>query len=257
MTEVAEARRSTPGSIALGWWRSLQPQSNQERRKGGNPGALARLRRADLLGAAMEEVTIDLFTRLASVSKLTPDALFGRAALIAAVLAHVREEDVYKVAGVAGEKISEEQRRMHPLRLRRLFAARSDAECLIVFRRLVALLGRPKRSDIVMDRLRSFPKGERAQARGHVASEAGRDWLAAQGAKAGFSLDRVDVITYSTEKIPRHHDKPIELGVLDLSGDITITNPELFLPALSMGFGKAKGFGCGLMLIRRGNDRDE
>jgi CRISPR system Cascade subunit CasE len=111
--------------------------------------------------------------------------------------------------------------------------------------------GRPKRSDIVMDRLRSFPKGERAQARGRLASEAGRDWLAAQGAKAGFSLDRIDVITYSTEKIPRHHDKSIELGVLDLSGDITITNPELFLPALSMGFGKAKGFGCGLMLIRR------
>jgi CRISPR system Cascade subunit CasE len=111
--------------------------------------------------------------------------------------------------------------------------------------------GRPKRSDIVMDRLRSFPKGERASARGRLAFEAGRDWLAAQGAKAGFSLDQVDVIAYRTEKIPRSRYKPIELGVLDLEGDITVSRPELFLPALAAGFGKAKGFGCGLMLIRR------
>jgi len=111
--------------------------------------------------------------------------------------------------------------------------------------------GRPKRSDIVMDRLRGFPKGERATARGRLALEAGRDWLAAQGAKAGFSIDRVEVIAYRMEKIPRDHNKPIELGVLDLEGDITITRPELFLPTLAAGFGKAKGFGCGLMLIKR------
>jgi hypothetical protein len=53
-----------------------------------------------------------------------------------------------------------------------------------------------------------------------LALEAGRDWLAAQGAKAGFSLNRIDVSAYRTEKIPRHHQKPIELGVLDLEGDI-------------------------------------
>jgi CRISPR system Cascade subunit CasE len=111
--------------------------------------------------------------------------------------------------------------------------------------------GRPKRSDIVMDRLRALPKEERARERGRLALEAGRDWLVAQGAKAGFSLDRIEVIAYLTEKIPSYHRKPIELGVLDLEGDLTITNPELFLRALAAGFGKAKGFGCGLMLIRR------
>jgi CRISPR system Cascade subunit CasE len=111
--------------------------------------------------------------------------------------------------------------------------------------------GRPKRSDIVMDRLRAFPKGGRASERERLAVEAARDWLVAQGAKAGFSLDRVEVIAYLTEKIPSHHCKPIELGMLDLEGDLTIAGPELFLSALATGFGKAKGFGCGLMLIRR------
>ena len=111
--------------------------------------------------------------------------------------------------------------------------------------------GRPKRSDIVMDRLRAFPKGKRSPARDGLAVEAGRDWLAGQGAKAGFRLDRLEVIAYQTEKIPRHRKRPIELGVLDLEGDITVETPDRFLQALAKGFGKAKGFGCGLMLIRR------
>lgn len=111
--------------------------------------------------------------------------------------------------------------------------------------------GRPKRSDIVMDRLRAFPKKARAAERGRLAVEAGRDWLAAQGGKSGFRIDRVGVASYHTEKIPRDGRKSIELGLLDLEGDLTIEEPELFLPALAAGFGKAKGFGCGLMLIRR------
>jgi len=30
-----------------------------------------------------------------------------------------------------------------------------------------------------------------------------------------------------------------------------VTEPERFVEALSAGLGKAKGFGCGLMLVRR------
>ena len=111
--------------------------------------------------------------------------------------------------------------------------------------------GRPRRSDIVMDRLRAFPKRERAPKRDLLAVEASCDWLAQQGVKSGFQLDHADVVAYGTEKIPRTGKKPIELGLLDLEGDITIEKPELFLPALAAGFGKAKGYGCGLMLIRR------
>ncbi len=111
--------------------------------------------------------------------------------------------------------------------------------------------GRPQRSDIVMDRLRAFPKGERARERDRLAVEAGRDWLVQQGMKSGFQLDHVDVVAYHTEKIPRSGKQPIELGLLDLEGNISIERPELFLPAVASGFGKAKSFGCGLMLIRR------
>jgi CRISPR system Cascade subunit CasE len=111
--------------------------------------------------------------------------------------------------------------------------------------------GRPKRSDIVMDRLHAVPKGERARYRDCLAREAGYDWLAVQGTKAGFGLESVLESSYHTSAIPRRKGGPIELGILDLEGTITIDDPDLFLPALAAGFGKAKSFGCGLMLIRR------
>src|SRR6266436_14437 len=102
-----------------------------------------------------------------------------------------------------------------------------------------------------MDRLRTFSKGERSAERHRIAREAGCDWLIAQGAAGGFRVDRAEVVGYHTEKIPHGRHRPIELGVLDFEGEITIEKAELFLPALAAGFGKAKAFGCGLMLIRR------
>jgi CRISPR system Cascade subunit CasE len=108
------------------------------------------------------------------------------------------------------------------------------------------------RDDIVMHRLHTVPKGlERAQRRDEIAREAGRDWLKNQGAKAGFAVETCDAAGYRTLAVPREGKKPIQLGVLDLEGRIEIEDFSAFLPALTRGFGKAKGFGCGLMLIAR------
>ena len=111
---------------------------------------------------------------------------------------------------------------------------------------------RGRRDDIVMHRLHAVPKGfERAQRRDEIAGEAGRDWLKNQGAKAGFAVETCDAAGYRTLAVPREGKKPIQLGVLDLEGRIEIEDFSAFLPALTRGFGKAKGFGCGLMLIAR------
>ncbi len=40
-------------------------------------------------------------------------------------------------------------------------------------------------------------------------------------------------------------------GVLDYEGVLTVEDPVLFLSALTVGFGRARAFGCGLMLVRR------
>jgi hypothetical protein len=52
----------TSGEIARRWWTSLQPA--RERGYRGDPGALARLRRASLIDAMTEPVTVRLHREL-------------------------------------------------------------------------------------------------------------------------------------------------------------------------------------------------
>ena len=107
------------------------------------------------------------------------------------------------------------------------------------------------RHDVVMDLLHRTP-GPRAEARHEVMQTAARDWLARQGEAHGFAL-RGDVVVdgYDRVAMPRQRGKPAVFGVLDMSGVVEITDPERFLAKLRQGFGRARAFGCGLMLIRR------
>jgi CRISPR system Cascade subunit CasE len=42
------------------------------------------------------------------------------------------------------------------------------------------------------------------------------------------------------------------LGLIDYAGVLMISDPAVFLARVAKGFGRAKAYGCGLMLIRRG-----
>lgn len=119
------------------------------------------------------------------------------------------------------------------------------------------------RVDVVMDALlatkgqTSLPdeqRSERPFKRSELMQTAGTNWLAGQGAKAGFRLIQCDVGDYSAVALPgyrgRRQGQP-QFGILDMSGVLEITDPAAFLPQLVKGFGRAKAFGCGLMLIRR------
>jgi len=112
---------------------------------------------------------------------------------------------------------------------------------------------RGKRSDVVMDALHSVPKGaERQQRRPDAVITAGRAWLVRLGERHGFQPDQdVTVDGYETIRIPRSGRDLIRFGRLDFEGTLTVTDPVIFLAALAKGFGRARAFGCGLMLIRR------
>lgn len=113
---------------------------------------------------------------------------------------------------------------------------------------------RDRRVDVVMDALRAVPSGDRAAQRMEVAQAAAGDWLAGQGSRSGFVLRDVCVGDYAVAALPGHRGprkgQP-QYGILDLSGQIEVTDPPAFLARLAAGFGRAKAFGCGLMLIRR------
>jgi CRISPR system Cascade subunit CasE len=123
--------------------------------------------------------------------------------------------------------------------------------------------GRPKRHDVVMDRLREVAKGEHAEMRDAAVREAGRTWLDRQAGEHGFAvlveadgkteekrqLLRID--GYEQLRIARRGAKPARLSVLEFNGVLAVEDPDRFVARLHCGFGKAKAWGCGLMLIRR------
>jgi len=108
--------------------------------------------------------------------------------------------------------------------------------------------------DVVMLALHDVPRDARAEARMDLAQEAGRTWLDGQGARAGFQLAEMTAGGYSVVALPGHRGarrgQP-QFGILDLTGTLTVTDPVAFVSRLGQGFGRAKAFGCGLMLIRR------
>jgi CRISPR system Cascade subunit CasE len=112
---------------------------------------------------------------------------------------------------------------------------------------------RGTRHDVIMNALHHVPREERSDRRFSIAVEAGRTWLARQGQRHGFVIDRnVAVDGYESVRLPRPGGaRPLAFSTVDFDGVLTVTNPEAFLAQLFMGFGHARAFGCGLMLIRR------
>jgi CRISPR system Cascade subunit CasE len=110
------------------------------------------------------------------------------------------------------------------------------------------------RVDVVMDVLHGCTPEDRAARRMIVAQQEGAVWLARQGEKAGFEVVSVEVQNYAVHALPGlrgpRKGQP-QFGILEMTGRIEVTEPGALLLRLAAGFGRARAFGCGLMLIRR------
>jgi CRISPR system Cascade subunit CasE len=117
--------------------------------------------------------------------------------------------------------------------------------------------GRRHRHDVVMNAkktmgFRDIPPQERPPL-SHIMNEAGVKWLADRSERHGFSIiaGQVDVEGYQQHKAFKRKEKfPIKFSTLDFSGVLKVSEPELFVQALFHGIGPAKGFGCGLLMVR-------
>lgn len=126
----------TKAALAYDWWWELQPREADGHR--GDRGALARLRRCTTpLEAAAEPVTHALF-RLLKYDR--PEWHLSRIAVLASVLAHVRENCGQKIAEAIGKPPNGTAPLISSLRLRRLLATKEDDKIMIAFRRVVARL---------------------------------------------------------------------------------------------------------------------
>ena len=108
-----------------------------------------------------------------------------------------------------------------------------------------------QRCDVAMDLLKEEAKPDRAGSRMQLAEKAAYDWLRTRAAEHGFRLDKLRLEGYRAERFVRKGGKFGTLGIFDLKGTLTITEPNSFLARLRQGFGRGKAFGCGLMFIRR------
>ena len=108
-----------------------------------------------------------------------------------------------------------------------------------------------QRCDVAMDLLKEEAKPDRAGSRMQLAEKAACDWLTTRAVEHGFHLDELRLEGYRAERFARRGGKFGTLGIFDLKGALTITEPNSFLSRLRQGFGRGKAFGCGLMLIKR------
>ncbi|MDI6899525.1 MAG: type I-E CRISPR-associated protein Cas6/Cse3/CasE [Methanolinea sp.] len=114
-----------------------------------------------------------------------------------------------------------------------------------------------RRHDVVMDAKRIIrgsqdPCGTVVRIADLVQQEGVR-WLKERAGKYGFSVDEERVIAGAYRQISflqGEKNRNVQISTIDFSGTLKVTDPELFRKALAEGIGPAKGFGCGMMMIK-------
>ncbi|MCV6590526.1 MAG: type I-E CRISPR-associated protein Cas6/Cse3/CasE [Marinobacterium sp.] len=85
-----------------------------------------------------------------------------------------------------------------------------------------------------------------------------QQWLLQRGERNGFQLDEGSHLQQTAcrwnalpEKDRGKNRRQAGFTSVDFEGVLTVTEPEAFTTMLKQGLGKARAFGCGLMMVRR------
>ena len=129
------------------------------------------------------------------------------------------------------------------------FSLRVNATCSIRDGR-----GGRKKTDIVMREMSRHAESLSVHEKRLAAARAvAPEWLASRGQRSGFAIaspsQDVVVNRYHVMRARRPTGQPAVFGVLDLEGVLQVTDPVRLASAVAAGFGRAKAFGCGLMLL--------
>jgi len=108
---------------------------------------------------------------------------------------------------------------------------------------------RSKRHDVLMD-------AKRGAARDHIpeaVSAAAIGWMVDRAPSIGLSLDskHLQFDGYRQRTARRSGGSTLQFSSVDFDGTAVVVDPARLTPALFAGVGHSKGFGCGLLLVRR------
>jgi CRISPR system Cascade subunit CasE len=76
-------------------------------------------------------------------------------------------------------------------------------------------------------------------------------WLQRRALAAGFELDAASCVAEAYQQQGKKEAGSLQFSTVDLSGELTVTDPDVFTQTLFHGLGGAKAFGCGLLLVQR------
>lgn len=108
---------------------------------------------------------------------------------------------------------------------------------------------RSQRHDVLMDAKR---RAERPADVRELQQAAGRDWLLNRAERWGLAVSENALLQdgYQQHRL-RRKGKGIEYSSLDYQGLAQVVDAERLQKALLEGVGHSKGFGCGLLLVKR------
>jgi len=114
-----------------------------------------------------------------------------------------------------------------------------------------------KRHDVLMHAKKQLPDRENVglDEKAKVMEEAAINWLcnAMRTTSWGISIDVPPVILSQRQNqtIKTNSGQNISFTSVDYEGVLSVTDPERLITTIENGVGKARAFGCGLLLLRR------
>ncbi len=112
--------------------------------------------------------------------------------------------------------------------------------------------GKRKKVDVVMDEIHRRKRAADADLnRLSAAQTAVAAWLAEQGMRNGFRLDRSEVSAYDVESFRTAAGHLARVAGVDLVAEVEVVEPQGVTELLFNGLGSSRAFGYGLLLARR------
>lgn len=108
--------------------------------------------------------------------------------------------------------------------------------------------------DVVVDALKATPKGERALPEALRAHDAVIAWLQDRQERLGCTFREQTLLVSRYER--HQFTKPaggraVRYSTVDVEGELIVNDVDALHTALTSGVGRAKAWGCGLLLVRR------